>query len=50
MIKQFLTIQVLDMTLISTIEYQSLTSAIASVNIGIIWWISRHIQYLNNKF
>ena len=27
-----------------------LTSAIASVNIGFLWWISRHIQYLNSKW
>ena len=25
-----------------------LTSAIASVSHGILWWISRHIQYLNS--
>ena len=26
-----------------------LTSAIALVNIGILWWISHHIQYLNSQ-
>ena len=26
-----------------------LTSAFASVNIGILWWISHHIQYLNGQ-
>ena len=36
------------MMLISTIEY-ILTSAIASVNIDILWWISRHIQYRNSN-
>ena len=46
-IKQSLTIEVLDITLISPLN-PILTSAIASVNIGILWWISCHIQYLNS--
>ena len=36
------------MTLISTTEYQY-SMAIVSVNIGILWWISHHIQYLNSQ-
>ena len=37
------------MTLISTIEYTNIDLAIVSVKIGILWWISRHIQYLNSQ-
>ena len=50
-IKQLLTIEVLDMTLKSILEYQywSRLSAISAITIGILRWISSHIQYLNSQ-
>ena len=45
-IKQLLTTELSDMTLLSTTESPLLTLATASVNIGILWWVSHHIQYL----
>ena len=48
-IKQLLTIETSNKICDIHHRIPILTSAITSVKIGILWWISNHIQYLNSQ-